>query len=82
MPCPKCNHTMKNLGLDQSGRRSFWCDRCGTVKTESTDKEREWSEYEVPKIVARAAALLDELKHREMTSREMRLIAALRECTE
>lgn len=34
MPCPVCDHTMQNLGLDQGGRRTFWCPRCGTLKTD------------------------------------------------
>jgi hypothetical protein len=34
MSCPTCGHTMSNLGLDQAHRRTFWCPRCGTIKTE------------------------------------------------
>ena len=33
MPCPVCNHTMQNLGLETDARRVFWCPRCGCVKT-------------------------------------------------
>ena len=45
MPCPLCNHTMQNLGLATSGSRTFWCPRCGTLKTESGD----FSELEIPR---------------------------------
>lgn len=37
MPCPLCNHTMQNLGVATSGSRTFWCPRCGTLKTEHGD---------------------------------------------
>ena len=32
MPCPTCDHTMHNLGVES--QRIFWCPRCGTIKTE------------------------------------------------
>lgn len=37
MPCPTCTGTMANLGLDQAGRQTFYCERCGTCKTEVAD---------------------------------------------
>jgi hypothetical protein len=37
MPCPLCDHTLQNLGLDTAGRRTFWCPRCGTLKTVDDD---------------------------------------------
>jgi hypothetical protein len=60
--CPTCDATMANLGLDQAGRRVFWCNRCGTVKTEtagvfnpdSGDPRREtFTESESPLLVRR-----------------------------
>lgn len=33
MPCPNCDHTMQNLGVE--AKFIFWCPRCGTVKTET-----------------------------------------------
>lgn len=29
MPCPKCNHTLQNIGAKD--QRIFWCPRCGTL---------------------------------------------------
>lgn len=58
MPCPLCNHTLQNLGLNEPGRRTFWCPRCGTLQTESG----EHIEHEVPRVAPRglsAAELLD-----------------------
>lgn len=63
MPCPTCNHTMHNLGLAESGKRTFWCPRCGTIKTEVTvhasitgdggeTTRRQWEEHEAPKWTA------------------------------
>lgn len=46
MPCPLCNHTMQNLGLATSGKRIFWCPRCGTLKT---DRDGFFKEHEVPR---------------------------------
>ena len=34
MPCPTCNGTMANLGMAGCGR-TFWCQRCGTLKSEA-----------------------------------------------
>lgn len=62
MGCPTCDHTMQNLGLDTAGRRSFWCSRCGTVKTEfdgtftddfGTQSRQTISEHEAPFLVKR-----------------------------
>ncbi len=47
MPCPTCSHTMQNLGLATNGRRTFWCSRCGTIKTEAEGLH----EVAVPKLV-------------------------------
>lgn len=69
MPCPTCNHTMQNLGLDQAKRRSFWCPRCGTVKTEiqgtfsdgcggSIAETRQ--EHETPYLVKRVVDLVND----------------------
>lgn len=35
MACPTCDRTMQNLGLDQAGRRAFWCPTCGTLNTDT-----------------------------------------------
>jgi hypothetical protein len=32
MACPVCDHTMQNLGV--TGKRLFWCPRCGSLKEE------------------------------------------------
>lgn len=50
MSCPTCDHTMHNLGLDQAGRRTFWCPRCGTIKTETEAKPGVlgWEEHQMP----------------------------------
>lgn len=37
MPCPTCDHTMKNLPVE--GNRLFWCPRCGTLKEEGSDRD-------------------------------------------
>lgn len=49
MPCPTCNQTMQNLGLDTSPKRTFWCPNCGTLKTVCGDFE----ESERPALVRR-----------------------------
>ena len=40
MPCPICNHTMQNLGVE--GERKFWCPRCGALKTMIFTGFEEW----------------------------------------
>jgi tRNA(Ile2) C34 agmatinyltransferase TiaS len=35
MACPTCNHTMENLGTEVV--KTFWCPRCGTLKTVHED---------------------------------------------
>lgn len=45
MPCPNCSHTMANLGLNDGGKRTFWCSRCGCLKTETPTFE----EHQAPK---------------------------------
>jgi hypothetical protein len=50
MPCPTCNATLQNLGLDQPGRRTFWCPNCGTLKWERGDPAGDvFVEIDVPK---------------------------------
>lgn len=60
MACPVCDRTMQNLGLDQAGRRVFWCPTCGTLKTEIQEKGAAgvepdhlatFSNFERPKLV-------------------------------
>jgi hypothetical protein len=34
MPCENCGHTVHNLGLSDGCKRTFWCPRCGAIKTE------------------------------------------------
>lgn len=57
MPCPTCDHTLTNLGLDQGGRRTFWCPRCGTIKSETTEG---WVDVGTPKLVPLCRRLLAE----------------------
>lgn len=64
MPCPCCNHTVHNLGLDQAGRRVFWCPRCGTLKTESTTFE----EHQIPRWSRLLKAWDIEDLHKEVAS--------------
>jgi hypothetical protein len=52
VPCPKCDHTLQNLGLTDADRRTFWCPRCGTLKTEIAHMGREYEQVETPKLVA------------------------------
>ncbi len=51
MPCPKCDHTLQNLGLDKPGRTVFWCPRCGTLKTELHHMGKTYETHETPKAV-------------------------------
>jgi hypothetical protein len=39
MACPICSHTMQGVGKNEQGFRQWWCNRCGTVKTQSGDFE-------------------------------------------
>ncbi len=52
MPCSVCNNTLQNLGLDQPGRRVFWCSNCGTLRWERAVPGGEpFVETDVPKGV-------------------------------
>jgi uncharacterized Zn finger protein (UPF0148 family) len=44
MPCPTCDHTMQRI-IDGT----FWCPRCGTLKTISGDH----TEIDTPMLVNR-----------------------------
>lgn len=70
MACPNCSHTMANVGLSPVGR-TFWCPRCGTLKTASTDPDLSHS-HVVPKwtrpemgvpVCLRSLALLGRLAY-------------------
>jgi hypothetical protein len=61
MPCPTCSHTLQNLGLDQAGRRTFWCPRCGTLKTECQDG---FEEHQVPSLAKRVKHTHDQAPFR------------------
>lgn len=39
MPCPRCDHTLQNIGAKD--QRIFWCPRCGTLVTETEDSRTE-----------------------------------------
>lgn len=39
MPCPICNHTMQSIGRDDPRARTWWCQRCGTLKENTGDFE-------------------------------------------
>lgn len=51
MPCPTCSHTMQNLGLDTAGRTTWWCARCGSLKTEIHHLGKTFESNEAPKLV-------------------------------
>lgn len=53
MPCPTCDHTMQNLGVESE--RKFWCPRCGTIKTVAGERE----EIEAPALVQHVAKAED-----------------------
>ena len=48
MPCETCGHTMQRLG-GQENLRQFWCQRCGTLKTEYPERHV----TEAPRLVQR-----------------------------
>ena len=54
MPCPTCDRTMQNLGIED--RRVFWCPSCGTVKSIDPGGFESISQ---PKLVARVKASAD-----------------------
>jgi uncharacterized C2H2 Zn-finger protein len=47
MPCDICGHTVQNLGTIDF--KTFWCPRCGTIKTIKGD----YTEHEAPSIIKR-----------------------------
>ena len=54
MPCPNCNNTLQNLGLDQTGRRTFWCPNCGTLKWERHNPAGDvFAETDTPNVTKR-----------------------------
>ncbi len=60
MSCPTCDHTMKNLGMDNNEGRIFWCTRCGTMKIRQNPRSvnmEERYDVEAPKLVALAIDL-------------------------
>jgi hypothetical protein len=52
MPCKSCGHTMGRIGTDAVGAALFWCNRCGSVKSDRTP-------VEAPKLVERCRQLKD-----------------------
>ena len=53
MPCPTCDATLQNIGLDQTGRRTFWCPNCGTLKWERHNPAGDvFVEIDRPKMTA------------------------------
>jgi len=54
MPCPNCNNTLQNLGLDQTGRRTFWCPNCGSLKWERRNPAGDvFVETDTPNVILR-----------------------------
>ncbi len=63
MPCPNCGHTVQNLGIE--GKLTFWCPRCGTIKTETRKpgtNEITWEEHESPKLAAKIRELVIDMR--------------------
>jgi hypothetical protein len=59
MPCPNCGHTLNSLGCGEPGVYTYWCPRCGTVRTLTTNNgrpERESDSY--PRLVQSVRELL------------------------
>lgn len=54
MACPTCDHTMVNLGTIPTG---FWCERCGTIKTDDVVGAS------VPKLVERMRHVIAQAKN-------------------
>lgn len=52
MPCPTCDHTMQNLGVelaaDSPVNAVFWCPRCGTIKSRRAGSTEEFVSNSVP----------------------------------
>lgn len=50
MACGTCDHTMQNLGLDPAGgRRTWYCPRCGSLRTECWVGDDVYVEDTVPR---------------------------------
>lgn len=50
MPCPTCDHTIA-LFAENNGYRHFWCERCGTLVSVSTEDGHQYTTQ--PKLVGR-----------------------------
>jgi hypothetical protein len=77
VPCHTCRHTLSNLGLDEAGRRVFWCPRCGSLKTDLKTESAaphggdNYTESESPKLVERVRDLLGMLNHLRSLPRDV-----------
>ncbi len=59
MPCETCGHTIQNIGGGETGRRTFWCPRCGSLTMEIDGPHGTCrTEHEPPRLVCRARELL------------------------
>jgi hypothetical protein len=59
MACPKCDHTMQNIGCNHAPYHDvpvFWCPRCGTLKASIVTQQDE-----VPKLVSRVVEFCSQL---------------------
>lgn len=56
MPCPTCDHTMQNIGVEHE--RIFWCSRCGTLKNE---RNPEYYDVDVPSWVKRFCVSINDI---------------------
>ena len=78
MACEICDHTMQRV--NDSTVRTFWCPRCGTLKTEMENTAK----FDRPKIVGRAFAFADAvlsyMSGLEDKTRTTRCWQALAEC--
>ena len=66
MPCPTCNATLQNLGVDQPGRRVFWCPNCGTLKWECADGRVETDTPKGIRVLATDGAMSGEFDRWEL----------------
>ncbi len=66
MACKVCDHTMQGLGeVRRTGIRWFWCNRCGTIKSEHPTPQPHGSEpdpYSKPMWIDRTASAVDIIK--------------------
>lgn len=55
MSCPTCDHTMQKLSAEEP---TYWCPRCGTLKTIQCHLEDGFVNLDTPKLVTRTRDLL------------------------